>query len=304
MKTNKMGTKNNILYFAAGSAVFRLKRSFSAVVSLFRYSLETRPSGSDAQGCLTLHFADNPNEKRAKPLKTTLTTSVFRVIVLSVSFLLLSILPAAQAGSDIKAAPGGKDAQSAGTPDIRELLGTIGKKVSNFRSLKTDFVQEKDLAMFRKKIVLRGRIYMQKPGRLAWHVDKPVKYSVVITDKAIKQWDEDSNQVQEMSLSKNPIFKNVVNQLSVWFSGEYGGLVAENNVSVLQQHPLVLEFVPNEKNMARKMIKSITITFRDDEKYLKKIRIREVSGDTTTIEFSNTLLDVPVENSFFEVKRV
>ena len=184
------------------------------------------------------------------------------------------------------------------------MLGTIGKKVSNFKSLKTDFVQEKDLAMFRKKIVLRGRIYMQKPNRLAWHVDKPVKYSVVITDKAIRQWDEDTNQVQEMSLSKNPIFKNVVNQLSVWFSGEYGGLTVENNVSVLQQHPLVLEFVPNEKNVARKMIKSITITFRDDEKYLKKIKILEMSGDTTTIEFSNTLLDVPLESSFFEVKRV
>jgi len=29
-----------------------------------------------------------------------------------------------------------------------------------------------------------------------------------------------------------------------------------------------------------------------------------MSGDTTTIEFSNTLLDVPLERSFFEVKRV
>ena len=87
---------------------------------------------------------------------------------------------------------------------MQELLRTIGKKVSNFKSLKTDFVQEKDLAMFRKKIVLRGRIYMQKPSMLAWHVDKPVKYSVVITDKAIRQWDEDTNKVQEMSLCKEP----------------------------------------------------------------------------------------------------
>jgi len=192
-------------------------------------------------------------------------------------------------------------ARSAGT---KELLSTIGKKVSNFKSLKTDFVQEKDLAMFKKKIVLRGRIYMEKPNRLAWHVDKPMKYSVVITDKSIRQWDEDTNKVQEFSLEKNPIFKNVVNQLSVWFSGEYSALMDDNNVTVIQQHPLIIEFVPNEKNIAKKMIRSITITFREDEKYLKKIRIQEMSGDTTTIEFSNTLLDVPLERSFFEVKRV
>lgn len=206
--------------------------------------------------------------------------------------------------SETNAVPGEKDKAYSKEVEMQGLLRSIGKKVSGFKSLKTDFVQEKELAMFKKKIVLRGRIYMQKPDRLAWHVDKPVKYSVVITDKAIRQWDEDTNQVQELSLSKNPVFKDVVNQLSVWFSGEYGALMDDNSVSVQQQQPLIIEFVPNEKNIARKMIKSISITFRDDEKYLKKIKIHEMSGDTTTLDFFNTLLDVPLESSFFEVKRV
>lgn len=218
--------------------------------------------------------------------------------------LFFSLLSADRVVCETMGGAGGKDEISAKSIEVQELLRTIGKKVSNFKSLKTDFVQEKNLAMFRKKIVLRGRIYMQKPNKLAWHVDKPVKYSAVITDKSIRQWDEDTNQVQEISLSKNPVFKNVVNQLSVWFSGEYGALMDDNSISVLQKHPLVIEFVPNEKNMARKMIKSITITFRDDEKYLKKINIHEMSGDTTTLDFSNTLLDAPLESSFFEIKRV
>ncbi len=226
------------------------------------------------------------------------------IILLMLLSLFFPALMASRANGETKDGLDIKNGLSAKEVEMQELLRTIGKKVSGFKSLKTDFAQEKELAMFKKKIVLRGRIYMQKPNMLAWHVDKPVKYSVVITDKAIRQWDEDTNQVQELSLSKNPIFKNVVNQLSVWFSGEYGALMVDNNVSVLQQHPLIIEFVPNEKNIARKMIKSITITFRDDEKYLKKIKIHEMSGDTTTLEFSNTLLDVPLESSFFEVKRV
>jgi hypothetical protein len=60
---------------AAGSAAFRLKRSFSAVASLFRYSLQTLPPASETQDCLTHHFADNRNEKQAKTLKTTLPTA-------------------------------------------------------------------------------------------------------------------------------------------------------------------------------------------------------------------------------------
>ncbi|MDO9287301.1 MAG: outer membrane lipoprotein carrier protein LolA, partial [Thermodesulfovibrionales bacterium] len=84
---------------------------------------------------------------------------------------------------DIKA----KEEKKSEASDISGLLRRLGEKISAFKSLKTDFIQEKELAIFKNKIILKGRIYLQKPGRLAWHVDKPVKYSVVITDKSIRQ---------------------------------------------------------------------------------------------------------------------
>jgi len=181
-------------------------------------------------------------------------------------------------------------------------LRRLGEKISAFKSLKTDFIQEKELAIFKNKIILKGRIYLQKPDRLAWHVDKPVKYSVVITDKSIRQWDEDTNQVQEIVLAKNPVLKNVLNQLTVWFSGNYSPLLEDNNVQVLQKSPLILEFTPKETNIVKKVIKNITITFREDEKYLKQIKIQENSRDVTTIIFINTILNAPVDSASFEVK--
>ena len=158
------------------------------------------------------------------------------------------------------------------------------------------------MAMFKEKIVLKGRIYLQKPNKIAWHVDKPVRYSVLITDTFIRQWDEDSDQVQEISLTKNPIFQNVLNQLTVWFSGEYGSLLDGNEVRIVKRDPLMIECTPREKNIARKVIKNITITFRQDQTYLQQIRIRELSGDITTLNFVNTLLNAPLDKSSFEVK--
>src|SRR4030065_2727521 len=102
------------------------------------------------------------------------------------------------------------------TADITEMLRRLGENVSAFKSLKTNFVQEKDLAIFQNKIIMKGRIYLQKPNKIAWHVDEPVKYSVVITDKSIRQWDEDTNRAQAIGISGNPIFQNVLNQLTVW----------------------------------------------------------------------------------------
>jgi len=188
------------------------------------------------------------------------------------------------------------------TGNIASFLNALGKEVSNFKTLKTEFIQEKEMAMFKDKLILKGRIFLEKPNKVAWHVDSPLRYSVLITDKVIRQWDEDTNQVQEVSLAKNPIFLNVLNQLTVWFSGDYGSLIEVNKVRIVKQEPLVIEFTPLAKNIARKVIKSITITFRDDRKYLQQLRIEELSGDVTTILFKNTQLDVPLDSGSFEVK--
>ncbi len=218
----------------------------------------------------------------------------------AVLFLVLCIL--AHAGQAFA-----KDGKKDGAPeptDLSVLLNRIGKKVSNFKTLKTDFTEEKEMAMFKEKLVLKGRIYLQKPNMVAWHVDKPLRYSVLITDKFIRQWDEDTNQVQELSLTKNPMFQNVIRQLTVWFSGEYGSLLETNDVRLVKRTPLTLEFSPRANNDSRKVIKNITITFREDETYLQQIRMVELSGDVTTITFTNTLLNAPLDSGSFKVPPV
>jgi len=182
------------------------------------------------------------------------------------------------------------------------LLERIAKQASHFTTLTTDFIQEKEMAMFTGKLVLKGRIAIQKPNKIAWHVDSPIRYSVLITDKLIRQWDEDTDKVQEISLAKNPIFQNVLKQLTVWFSGEYGTLLEDNTMRLVKRDPFVIEFTPRITNMSRKIIKHITIVFREDQTYLKQIRIEELSGDVTTIYFSNTRLNAPLDKGDFQVR--
>jgi outer membrane lipoprotein-sorting protein len=200
-------------------------------------------------------------------------------------------------GSEFK-----KDRSSQTFQDAAELLARLGKKTSDFTTLKTEFIQEKNLALFEDKLVLKGRIYLRKPNMIAWHVDHPVRYSVLITDKLIRQWDAETDKVREISLSKNPVFQGVLGQLTVWFSGEYAGLLKDYAVRIVRQEPVVLECSPRETNISRKVIRNITIAFREDRVYPQKITIHEQNGDTTTINFVNTVVNPLLDESVFEVR--
>ncbi len=191
----------------------------------------------------------------------------------------------------------------AGDADVASLLDKVGKDVSGFRTLRTEFVQEKRLAVFQNTVVLKGVIILQKPDRIAWHVMSPVRYSVVISDSSVRQWDEDTNRVQTISLAKNPILQNVLGQLSVWFSGEYRSLLKDFDVSVVKDAPLAFRFSPKKSNMAAKVIRDIEIEFRDDRRYLRSISIHELGGDSTVITFTGTQFDAPLRERDFEVKQ-
>ena len=187
--------------------------------------------------------------------------------------------------------------------DVAALLDSLGRDVSRFQTLKTDFTQEKRLAVFQNTVLLRGRIFLQKPARIAWHVDAPLKYSVVISDASIRQWDEDTDRVQEITFAKNPVLQNVMQQITVWFSGDYSSLLKDYDVLIDDERPVMLRFIPKKTSAAAKVVKQVRIEFREDNKYLRKLTIIEQGGDSTSITFTGTVFDVPLDARDFEVKR-
>jgi len=185
--------------------------------------------------------------------------------------------------------------------DLNMVLSRLEKKMSGIKTLKTSFVQEKELAVFKQKVVLKGTIYIEKPARLAWHVNEPMKYIMVISQNMISQWDEDTNKVQRISLSKNPAFEAAIGQMREWFSGAYTPLLKEYEIILLKDNPASLKFTPRTATFAGNVIKSVTVDFRKDEQYINRIFIEEKSGDTTNLSFVDTHLNIPLEDSIWKV---
>ena len=185
---------------------------------------------------------------------------------------------------------------------LNTILETLQDKMSEVSTIQTDFIQEKNLELFKQKLILKGKIFIQKPGMLSWRVFTPIRYSLVINGSQISQWDQDSDQVQSVSLAKNPSFQVAIQQMQNWFSGTYKSMQGDYQISLISLQPLKLEFIPKEKSVARNFIQRVTVLFQNDRQYIKEIDILEKSGDSTLLTFLTAKLNSSIPLTAWEVK--
>jgi len=186
--------------------------------------------------------------------------------------------------------------------DIKRVLEDLERTMSGTKTVQTDFVQEKNLALFNQKIILKGKVFIQKPRLFSWRVMSPMRYSMVMKGDTISQWDEDTNQVQQVSLANNPSFQLAVEQMQKWFYGTFKSMLDEYQITLITEHPITLEFVPLVNSASRNFIKRATIFFQNDEHYIKEVRIEEKDGDSTFLVFINAQLNQPISPSAWEVR--
>ena len=167
------------------------------------------------------------------------------------------------------------------------VLEGIERKMASVHTLTADFVQIKHLAMFETPVEIRGTIHMEKPDRMAWQVESPIAYSLIMDGKHITKKDGETGEISRVSIKGNPVMDTAVRQIKLWFSGEYAALEQSYNVAVRSENPVTVMFSPKADNPAGRMLDEIIVRFRADETYISMIRIVEASGDKTEIRFSN-----------------
>jgi outer membrane lipoprotein carrier protein len=186
--------------------------------------------------------------------------------------------------------------------NIYKVLERLEAKTAQVNSMESNFVQTKKLAMFNKPLVLKGKIFLKKPGQFAWHQREPIRYSLVIKNNVVRQWDEETNRVQEISVADNPSFSAALKQMTEWFSGAYTGLLKDYAVTVLKQNPLILKFIPLPGSSSFNLVKKVEVVFQEDERYIQEINIEEKNGDATWLKFTETKLNANIKPIAWEAK--
>jgi len=185
------------------------------------------------------------------------------------------------------------------TANASSVLEKIETKMASVRTLTADFVQIKHLAMFETPVEITGTIHMEKPDKLAWQVESPIAYSLVMDGKGVTKKDGETGETSRISIKDNPVMDTAVRQINLWFSGEYTALEQSYRVDVQSENPVIVVFQPGEDNPAGRMLDEIMVRFRADETYISMIRILETNGDKTEIRFSDIRINQKIPEAIW-----
>ena len=186
---------------------------------------------------------------------------------------------------------------------LGELLQAISARAGLARTLKMEFTQHKNLSSFERSIVIRGSTLVDKRrGYLAWHVNEPVRYSVIIKGRRIWQWDEQSDKVQEMPVSKLPALDIALSQIRLLFEGDLVQVAQRYDARQTGESPTVIQFTPKEDSPGHMGLKMLTVTIRENSLDLASIRIEDKNGDSTVIEFDKVQRNLEFNEEDFSLK--
>lgn len=196
----------------------------------------------------------------------------------------------------------GASAQYAGFKAIDDLPGfkkQFALEAKKTKSIKSNFVQDKNLSLLEEKITSEGKFYFKRENKVRIAYEKPFHYLMIMNgdDMFIK----DNQKENKVNVKSNKLFQQV-NKIMV---DCVQGTILDNKdftVRVFQNDKTwLLEMTPIGKSL--KEFFQVIVIHADKKDYtVSSIDMHEPSGDNTVIRFTQKELNVAVQDEMFAIK--
>jgi outer membrane lipoprotein-sorting protein len=163
-------------------------------------------------------------------------------------------------------------------------------------TIKSDFIQEKNLSLLAEKIVSKGQFWFRKENRVRMEYTQPFQYLLVINGSNV--YIKDSQKESRMSTKSNKLFKQINNVIIDCVNGRalQGGnftvKIFEGNATYLA------ELSPVDKNL-KALFSHINMIIEKKDYAVSRIEMHEPSGDNTTMKFINRQFNTPLADPLF-----
>ena len=194
----------------------------------------------------------------------------------------MDIFAALLLGLSLAGSVSAQDFKVLSEPDAQKAAAAINSANAGVKSLQADFMQVKEMAIVKEKMVSSGKMYFQD-GSLRWEYLKPSK-SVFVTDKD--------------QMKSNRMFRSMAGLMA----GSVTGInLNDPSFKVTMYSPgkgYVAELVPLKREM-KQMFTKIRLLFGADNR-VRQVELEESQG-RTVITLSNVKYNVSLDPGLFKV---
>lgn len=182
------------------------------------------------------------------------------------------------------------------TTSFKKSLEEVAKTT---RTLKSNFVQEKNLSVLSEKIISKGQFYFKKNNLLRWEYTEPFQYLIVLNGESVLI--KDGQKISKYDVQSNKMFKEI-NDMMV---GMVQGRLLSNKMFKMtfleDDKHFIIQSKPLQKSK-KEFLEDIFLYFDKKDLGVSKINITEPSGDNTEINFTNRQTNAEVPDEKFVVK--
>ena len=156
-------------------------------------------------------------------------------------------------------------------------------KLTEHKLLRGEFSQEKKMKMFKAPLLSSGAFLLAEKEGLIWYQQKPFSVSLILAkDKLSQQFS--GKEAQIIEAKANPMVFYFSHLFLSLFKGDVNALKAQFEVSLSGSEKVwTLKLIPKSAPL-NSVFSDISITGSD---YINQLRLSELSGDISTITFSN-----------------
>lgn len=193
----------------------------------------------------------------------------------------MDILAALLLGLSLAGSVSAQDLEVLSDAEAQKAVAAINSASAGVKSLQADFMQVKEMAIVKEKMVSSGKMYF-KDGSLRWEYLKPSK-SVFVTDKD--------------QMKSNRMFRSMAGLMA----GSVTGInLNDPSFKVTMYSPgkgYVAELVPLKREM-KQMFTKIRLIFGADNR-VRQVELEESQG-RTVITLSNVKYNVSLDPGLFK----
>lgn len=181
------------------------------------------------------------------------------------------------------------------TATFKHQFATASQKVN---TIKSDFVQEKNLSMLSEKIISKGKFWFKKDNQVRMEYTQPFQYLMILNSSNI--YIKDGQKENKISTKSNKLFQQINKIMvdcvkgSAFSNTDFSVKIFENKQAYL------IELSPAAKTL-KEIFKNINVLVDKKDYSVTTIEMHELSGDNTTINFINKEINTSLPDALFAI---